>query len=126
MRSIALVFPKSTFLETALTFPPLGLFYIASRLESLGHEVDFFDMSADDFPEDIYDEIWVSATSPKMAEIKKYGNILKTHDAKGVLGGASAWADPSSCMDLGYDLLAHTHPLDFAGTLEPPPLWARE
>lgn len=35
MRSIALVFPKSTFLETALAFPPLGLFYIASRLESL-------------------------------------------------------------------------------------------
>lgn len=104
-KSIALVFPKSTFLESALTFPPLGLFYIASRLESMGHEVDFFDMNVDDFPEDNYDEIWVSATSPQMQEIKRLGNILKDYDAKGVLGGAGAWASPESCMNLGYDLV---------------------
>jgi len=105
MSSIALVFPKSTFLESALVFPPLGVFYIASRLESLGHEVEFFDLNVDDFPEDVYDEIWVSATSPQMAEIKRLGNIVKDYDAKSILGGASAWADPSSCMNLGYDLV---------------------
>ena len=103
--NIALVFPKSTFLETPLTFPPLGLWYIAARLESMGHETDFFDLNSDDFPEDVYDEIWVSATSPQMSEIKRIGKILKDYDAKSVLGGASAWASPESCMNLGYDLV---------------------
>lgn len=102
---IALVFPKSTFLETPLVFPPLGLFYIAARLESLGHTTEFFDLNVDDFPEDAYDEIWVSATSPQMAEIKRIGKIVKDYDAKSVLGGAGAWANPSSCMDLDYDLV---------------------
>lgn len=103
-RSIALVMPRSTFLEDSMVMMPLGLMYIAARLESLGHTTEFFDLNVDDFPEDVYDEIWVSATSPQMAEIKRIGKMAKEYDAKFLIGGASAWADPSSCMDLGYDL----------------------
>ena len=102
---IALVMPKSTFLESPMVFQPLGLFYIASRLESMGHKTYFFDLNVDDFPEDIYDEIWVSATSPQMAEIKRIGKILSKYKAKTVIGGASVWAHPEGGKDLGYDLM---------------------
>lgn len=97
--------PKSTFLEDSMVMMPLGLMYIAARLESLGHTTDFFDLNVDDFPEDVYDEIWVSATSPQMAEIKRIGKILREYDAFSVLGGASVWANYTSCIGLGYRLL---------------------
>lgn len=103
---IALVMPKSTFLELPMVMQPLGLFYLAARLESLGHTTEFFDLNVDEFPADAYDEIWVSATSPQMAEIKKIGKRLLSYDAKSVLGGASVWANPEACEGLGYNLIA--------------------
>lgn len=100
--NIALVIPKSTFLESPMVFQPLGLFYLAARLESLGHKTDFYDLNVDPFPEDAYDQIWVSATSPQMAEIKRVGKILRNYKTKSVLGGAAVWASPDSCSLLGY------------------------
>lgn len=102
---IALVMPKSTFLEYPMIMQPLGLFYLASRLQSLGHYVIFFDLNVDEFPSDSYDEIWVSATSPQIAEVRKIGQIANKYKAKFVLGGPIVWADPESCRDMGYDLL---------------------
>jgi radical SAM superfamily enzyme YgiQ (UPF0313 family) len=102
---IALVMPKSTFLEDAMIMQPLGLMYLAGQLEHLGHTTDFFDMNVDGLPDDNYDQIWVSATSPQMAEIKRIGKITSTYSAKTVLGGASVWANPDSCKDLGYDVI---------------------
>ena len=89
-----------------MVMQPLGLFYLAARLESLGHTTNFFDLNVDEFPPDIYDQIWVSATSPQMAEIKRIGKILRGYRGKGVIGGAAAWANPESCMNLGYRLVA--------------------
>lgn len=103
--NIALVMPRSTFLELPMVFQPLGLFYLAARLESLGHHCDFYDLNVDEFPEDVYDEIWVSATSPQMAEIKRIGTRLLSYRARSVLGGASVWANPDSCANLGYDCI---------------------
>lgn len=103
--NIALVMPKSTFLELPMVMQPLGLFYLAARLESLGHNTFFFDLNVDPFPDDVYDEIWVSATSPQMSEIKKIGKVAPYYEARFVLGGAAAWANPEACMDLGYDLV---------------------
>lgn len=102
---IALVMPKSTFLEDPMIMMPLGLMYLSSRLESLGHTTDFYDLNVDSFPEDKYDQIWLSATSPQISEIKKWGKVLAGYKAKSVIGGASAWANPESCMELGYDLV---------------------
>lgn len=102
---IALVMPKSTFLELPMVFQPLGLFYLAARLESLGHHCDFYDLNVDEFPSDTYDQIWVSATSPQMKEIRAIGGILSGYRTKSVLGGASVWANPDSCKSLGYDLI---------------------
>jgi radical SAM superfamily enzyme YgiQ (UPF0313 family) len=101
---IALVMPKSTFLELPMVFQPLGLFYLAARLESLGHTTEFFDLNVDEFPPDEFDQIWVSATSPQMAEIKRIARETMNYDAKRILGGASVWANPTSC-DVGYDLM---------------------
>lgn len=103
---IALVMPASTFLELPMVFQPLGLFYLAARLESLGHKTDFYDLNVDKMPPNVYDEIWVSATSPQMKEIKSIGEELREYyDARFVLGGASVWANPESCRDLGYHLI---------------------
>ena len=102
---IALVMPRSTFLEEPMVFQPLGLFYLAARLESLGHETFFFDLNVDPDPPDEFDQIWVSATSPQMAEIKRLGKVFGRYMAKSVLGGASVWANPDSCKGLGYDMI---------------------
>lgn len=102
---IALVMPRSTFLELPMVFQPLGLFYLAARLESLGHRTWFFDLNVDIVPKDEFDQIWVSATSPQMAEVRRLGNIFKEYKAKSVLGGPAVWANYQSCMDLGYDMI---------------------
>lgn len=102
---VALVMPKSTFLESATVFGPLGLWYLGARLESLGHKTDFYDLNVDPMPEDVYDQIWVSATSPQMSEIKRVAKETSKYKAKRVLGGASVWANPESCKDLGYNLI---------------------
>lgn len=101
----ALVMPKSTFLEKPMVMQPLGLFYLAARLESLGHQTEFFDLNVDKFPPDEFDQIWVSATSPQMLEVRKIGRIAPYYNSKFVLGGASVWANPESCKDLGYELI---------------------
>ena len=94
--NIALVMPKSTFLEMPMVFQPLGLFYLAARLESLGHTTEFFDLNVDELPSNVYDEIWISATSPQMKEIKSLAKSLGGYDARLILGGASVWANPDS------------------------------
>jgi radical SAM superfamily enzyme YgiQ (UPF0313 family) len=99
---IALVMPKSTFIEDPMVMQPLGLFYIAAQLEAMGHTTEFFDLNVDADPPDEFDQIWVSATSPQMQEIKRLGKL--PYKAKKVLGGASVWANPEACKDLGYDL----------------------
>lgn len=102
---IALVMPRSTFLEDALVFGPLGLWYLSARLESLGHKTDFFDLNIDSLPDDSYEQIWVSATSSQLADVKRIAKEMKNYKAKKVLGGASVWANPDSCKDIGYDLI---------------------
>lgn len=103
---IALVMPRSTFLESPMVMQPLGLFYLAARLESLGHQTEFFDLNVDKFPPDEFDQIWVSATSPQMKEVRRIGKMAEFYNAKFVLGGAAAWANPESCKGLGYSLIA--------------------
>jgi anaerobic magnesium-protoporphyrin IX monomethyl ester cyclase len=97
--------PKSTFLESPMVFQPLGLFYLGARLESLGYRCDFYDLNVDNFPPDSYDEIWVSATSPQMKEIRRIGQIAQNYKARFVIGGPAVWANPDSCMGLGYDCM---------------------
>ena len=74
---ICLIFPKSTFLEDPMVFPPLGLWWLWSVLEQDGHEVSFIDMSENNLqPQDVphgFDAYLVSGTSPQGREIRKLG-----------------------------------------------------
>ena len=92
---IALVFPKSTFLSNPLVWPPLGLFYIAAQLEAQGHTTDFFDLSTRELPEDgEFDQLWLSAKSAQMYEVRKIATKVKKWEiTKTVFGGAAPWAD---------------------------------
>jgi radical SAM superfamily enzyme YgiQ (UPF0313 family) len=102
---IALVFPKSTFLIDPMVYPPLGLWYLGAQLEAQGHTCDFFDLSVDSLPEDgAYDQLWMSATSPQLHEVRKLGRLLKPYQKTvTVLGGAAPWTNDAQCMHLGFD-----------------------
>jgi len=118
---IALVMPRSTFIEDPMIFQPLGLFYLAAQLEAMEHTTEFFDLNVDPDPPNEFDQIWVSATSPQMQEIKRLGRL--PYKAKKVLGGASVWAHPEGCKGLGYDLIVggeadnpeHLHNILYSG-----------
>lgn len=105
---IALVYPPSTFLTSPMTWPPLGLWYLGAQLEAQGHTTDFFDLSLHkDIPQDgEYDQLWVSANSAQLFEVRKIAE--KTRDwnkTYTVFGGAAPWADPMGCEDLPFDLI---------------------
>lgn len=90
-----------------MTWPPLGLWYLAAQLEAQGYRTDFFDLSMEELPEDgDFDQLWLSATAPQMAEIKRIGAITKDWtNTTTVLGGAASWANPAGCKDLPYDVI---------------------
>ena len=105
--NIALVWPKSTFLSDPMTWPPLGLWYLAAQLEAQGHKTDFFDLHIDALPEDgSYDQLWLSATSPQIFEVRKIADITKNWTkTKTVFGGAAPWANPKTALELPFDLI---------------------
>jgi len=103
---IALVFPKSTFLSDPMTWPPLGLWYLGAQLEAQGHKTEFFDLSTDELPADgDFDQMWLSATSPQMAEVRRIANLTSGWKTRRVYGGADPWANPGGSKDLGFDLV---------------------
>src|SRR3990167_9868001 len=107
MTSICLVFPKSTFLIDPLVYPPLGLWYLGAQLEAQGHTTDFRDLTTDEFPVDgEYDQVWISATSPQMHEVRKLAELARDWEKSAVvLGGAAPWTNPDSCRELGFDVV---------------------
>jgi anaerobic magnesium-protoporphyrin IX monomethyl ester cyclase len=90
-----------------MTWPPLGLWYLGAQLEAQGHQTEFFDLSMDELPGDgEFDQLWLSATAPQMAEIRRIGKITEDWKwTRTVLGGASPWANPQSHKDIPYDLI---------------------
>lgn len=105
--NICLVFPKSTFLIDPLVYPPLGLWYLAAQLEAQGHHCDFRDLTCDAFPEDgEYDQVWVSATSSQMHEVRKLNGIIEGwRKTRTVFGGAAPWARPDLPGVSNFDLV---------------------
>lgn len=103
--NIALVMPKATFLSETMAFMPLGLCYIAARLESFGHRTELFDLNEDELPRDgEYDQLWISATAPQISDVKRIARETAGWKTKRVLGGASVWADPQTFKTIGFDL----------------------
>lgn len=106
-KSIALIFPKTTFLEYSLSFQPLGLMYLGAQLEAQGHKVSFFDLNEDQLPTDgDFDQLWVSATSPQIYETKRIAQVTDGWTkTKRILGGAGPWANPETHKEIPYDLV---------------------
>lgn len=96
--NICLVFPKSTFLIDPMVYPPLGLWYLAAQLEKQGHKTDFRDLTIDPLPQDgEYDQVWISATSPQMHEVRRIAQITRDWTStRTVFGGAAPWARPDT------------------------------
>lgn len=105
--NIALVWPKSTFLNDPKVWPPLGLFYLSAQLEAQGHRTEFFDLNFDPMPQDgDFDQLWLSATSPQMQETRRIANETSLWTrTKTVLGGAGAWANPKTHGELPFNLM---------------------
>ena len=103
---IALVFPRSTFLSSSDVWPPLGLFYLSSQLEAQGHETEFFDLNMQELPKDgEFDQLWISSTSPQIADVRRIGEITrKWTKTRTVLGGAGVWANLDSHRELPFNL----------------------
>jgi radical SAM superfamily enzyme YgiQ (UPF0313 family) len=103
---LCLVWPKSTFLIDPMVFPPLGLWYVWSLLEGMGHEVAYRDLAEDDLPLEGYDAYLVSGTSPQAYEIRKIGRILRDHGKRAILGGSHAGTHSGEeCLNYGYDVV---------------------
>lgn len=104
--NILLLYPKSTMLSAPMTWPPLGLWYIAAQLEAQGHTTDFIDMSLDDrLPQDgQYDQMWISANAPQMYEVRRIAKVTENWEhTKTVIGGAGPWANPHAYRQLGFN-----------------------
>ena len=81
-----------------MVWPPLGLWYLAAQLENFGHKTAFFDLSLYPnivFKDGDYDQIWISANSAQMYEVRKLSEQFKDFKRTGtVFGGSAVWADP--------------------------------
>lgn len=106
-KSIALIFPRTTFLEYRMSFQPLGLMYLGAQLEAQGHKCEFFDLNEDELPADgDFDQLWVSSTSPQIFETKRIAQeTADWRKTKRVLGGAGPWANPDTHREIAYDLV---------------------
>lgn len=106
-KSIALVWPKSTFLDNPMTWPPLGLWYLSAQLEAQGHHTEFVDLNFQELPKDgDYDQLWLSSTSPQMQETKRIA--VETYGwtkTKTILGGAGTWANPDTHKVLPFNII---------------------
>ena len=90
-----------------MVFPPLGLWYLAAQLEAQGHTTDFRALDVDPFPEfDEFDQVWISATSSQMHEVRRLAGIISSDDWQRntpvVIGGPAAWVRPEACMGMGF------------------------
>lgn len=106
-KSIALIWPKSTFLDNPMVWPPLGLLYLSAQLEAQGHHTEFFDLNFQELPSDgDFDQLWLSATSPQIRETKRIAQITSEWEyTKTVLGGAGAWANPKTHLELLFNFV---------------------
>ena len=69
--------------------PPLGLLYVAGKLDSEGHDVEVRDMSFFDGPEtyDGFDLVGITCTTPQYPEALEYARRAHEAGCRTVLGG---------------------------------------
>ena len=108
---VLLINPPCPFLIDQKAFPPLGLLYLASALESVNIEVEVLDLAN---KEDILEETLssyeadlygITATTPQYPIAKVIKDIIKKKykSVKVVVGGVHASSVPSNCLADGFD-----------------------
>ena len=106
-----------------MVMPPLGLWYLAAQLEAQGHTTDFRALDVDEFPADgDFDQVWISATSSQMYEVRKLSVITKEwQKTRVVIGGPAAWVKPEAFDNLDFDLVVSgesDHPTTIKGIID--------
>ena len=104
---ICLINPPQTALWNPLSYPPLGLLYIAARLEQEGFAVEIHNQphrtledQQDEIPEaDVYG---ISATTPTIPEVARLVHYLRRRNpiAPVAVGGIHATVDPHETLAL--------------------------
>jgi len=102
MEDISLVFPSSPFLIDQGVFPPLGILYLASCLESKGISVKCFDFGIGHTKEMVDTEI--VGISFSTAQKKEGFDLIRYYESKNklvIVGGPHATHLPQECFNAG-------------------------
>ncbi|MFA5049110.1 MAG: radical SAM protein [Patescibacteria group bacterium] len=101
---ISLVFPNSPFLIDSGVFPPLGILYIASCLETKDIEVKCYDMGIGHTPDMIDTEfVGISLTTAQKKEGFELIDYFKRQGHFVVVGGPHATHERQDCINAGAD-----------------------
>lgn len=94
----------SLYFATRVILPPLGLLYVAGKLDADGHDVEVRDMSFLEGPEsyDGFDLVGITCTTPQYPEALQYAK--KAHDAgcRTLIGGTHVTFTTQTTLRLGY------------------------
>ncbi|OGG51713.1 MAG: hypothetical protein A3F84_23475 [Candidatus Handelsmanbacteria bacterium RIFCSPLOWO2_12_FULL_64_10] len=94
----------SLYFATRVIIPPLGLLYVAGKLDADGHDVEVRDMSFHEGPEtyDGFDLVGITCTTPQYPEALQYAQ--KAHDAgcRTLIGGTHVTFTTQTTLRLGY------------------------
>ena len=101
---ITLIFPKSSFLENPIMFPPLGILYLSAYLKIYGLTAQCLDMSLGHTPEMAEsDVIGLSFTTPQRDEAYKLARYFKSIGKFVIAGGPHPTHMKSECLRNGIN-----------------------
>jgi anaerobic magnesium-protoporphyrin IX monomethyl ester cyclase len=94
----------SLYFAARVILPPLGLLYVAGKLDADGHQVEVRDMSFHEGPEtyDGFDLVGITCTTPQYPEALQYAR--RAHDAgcRTLIGGTHVTFTTQTTLRLGY------------------------
>lgn len=94
----------SLYFAARVIIPPLGLLYVAGKLDADGHDVEVRDMTFFDGPEhyDDFDLVAATCTTPQYPEALRY--LKDAHDAgcRTLIGGTHVTFTTESTLRLGF------------------------
>ena len=103
--NVLLINPPSPFLLNPMTFPPLGLLYLAAALERYGHTAHVWDMNSKATPRFSPDLIGITSLTPHIPKLKRIVPQLKAQfvGVPIILGGPHFSNRSTDAFTLGAD-----------------------
>ena len=95
---------NSLYHSVSIIIPPLGLLYVAGKLEADGHDVEVRDMTYYDGPEtyDDYDLVGMTCTTPQYPEALQYAKDAHASGCKTLIGGTHVTFTTDATLRLPY------------------------